>query len=106
MANIGTGSKSIYASTYYGTGYSGYYGYGWGYRPYYYYGAPYAYYGGYTPVGKEHYKEGTIIIDLIDARTHKVVWRGYGVTEMNDDPKKNMKDLPKIVSGIIDQLDI
>ena len=56
-------------------GYGGYgLGSGWirlglgviGYRPYYYgYGGyPYLYYGGLTAVDKEHYKEGTIIIDF------------------------------------------
>jgi hypothetical protein len=107
-ATVGQGSKTVYASTYYGSGfYPGCgFGWGWGWRPYYYYGAPFVYYGGSTAVGKEHYKEGTVIIDLIDTRSHKIVWRGFGVGEVHKDPQKNVDDLPKVVSGIIDQLQL
>jgi hypothetical protein len=109
-ATVGQGSKTVYASTYYGSGfYPGWgfgWGWGWGWRPYYYYGAPFAYYGGSTAVGKEHYKEGTIIIDLIDTHSHKIVWRGFGVGEVHNNPQKNIEDLPKVVDGIIDQLQV
>lgn len=110
-AKVGLGSKTVYYPTYYGTGfYPGFgIGFGWGYRPYYYGwggGYPYAYYGGLTAVDKEHYKEGTIIIDLIDTRTHKVVWRGYGVGEVHHNVQKNIDDIPKVVAGIIDQLQV
>jgi hypothetical protein len=113
-ATVGRGSKTVYAATYYGTGaYPGWgfglgYGYGWGYRPYYYGGfaQPFLYYGGSTAVDKEHYKEGTIIIDLIDTRTKRVVWRGYGVGEVHSNPQKNIDDIPKVVDGIISQLQL
>ena len=110
-ATVGQGSKTVYAPTYYSSGfYPGFgLGFGWGYRPYYYGwggGYPFAYYGGLTPVDKEHYKEGTIIIDLIDTRSHKVVWRGFGVGEVHHNPQKNIEDLPKVVDGIIGQLQL
>ena len=112
-AKVGLGSKTVYYPTYYGTGfYPGFgIGYGWGYRPYYWggwgWGGPgFTYYGGMTAVDKEHYKEGTIIIDLIDTRTRKVVWRGFGVGEVHHNVQKNIDDLPKVVAGIIDQLQI
>jgi hypothetical protein len=113
---VGTGTRTYYYPDY-GFGYGGFYpgfGFGWGwgggwggwYRPYYYaYGAPFAYgYGGYGD--QEHYKEGTIIIDLIDTRTKQVVWRGFGVGEVRHNPKKNIEDLPKVVDGVLDQLHI
>ena len=107
-AKVGLGSKTVYYPTYYGTGfYPGFgIGYGWGYRPYYWgWGGPaFVYYGGMTAVDKEHYKEGTIIIDLIDTRSRKVVWRGFGVGEVHHDVQKNIDDIPKIVEGIINQL--
>ena len=107
-AKVGLGSKTVYYPTYYGTGfYPGFgIGYGWGYRPYYWgWGGPaFVYYGGMTAVDKEHYKEGTIIIDLIDTRTRRVVWRGFGVGEVHRNVQKNIDDIPKIVEGIIDQL--
>jgi hypothetical protein len=112
---VGTGTRTYYYPDY---GYGGFYpgfGYGlgwggggwgsWGYRPYYYaYGAPFAYSGAYT--GQEHYKEGTIIIDLIDTHTKKVVWRGFGVGEVHHNPQKDIEDLPKVVDGVLDQLRI
>ena len=115
-ATVGQGSKTIYTPTYYGYG-GGFYpgfgfgwggGWGYGYRPYYYggFGGSFTYYGGTTATGKEHYKEGTIIIDLIDTRTHRVVWRGYGVGEVHNNPQKNVEDLPKVVDGIISQLQL
>jgi hypothetical protein len=107
-ATVGRGAKTVYAPTYYGSGfYPGWgFGWGWSWRPYYYYGTPFVYYGGSTAIGKEHYKEGTVIIDLIDTRTHKIVWRGFGVGEVHKNPQKDIEDLPKVVSGIIDQLQL
>jgi len=117
---VGTGSRTNYYSPYYdgfypgfGFGWGGGYGWGrgwgwgWGYRPYYYaYGAPFGYYGGLTYAEKEHYKEGTLIIDLIDTRTRRIVWRGFGVGEVHNNPQKNIDDLPKVVDGVIDQLQL
>jgi hypothetical protein len=115
-AKVGVGTKTNYYSPYYGGpwygGWGGWgfgYGFGWGwgfrYRPYYYYGAPFGYYGGVTYADKEHYKEGTLIIDLVDTRTHRVVWRGFGVGDAHN-TEKTIKDLPKVVDGILSQLNI
>ena len=49
------------------------------------------------------YKEGTLIIDLIDRATHKVIWRGYGIGEVTD-PERAVNDLPKVVDGILNKL--
>jgi hypothetical protein len=49
---------------------TGYYGY----RSY-----PYGYYGTLGGVSSYHYKEGTLIIDVIDASTHRLAWRGWAV---------------------------
>jgi len=112
--SVGRGTKNVYYPVY--SGYGGYpgwgwgvgfgYGWGWGYRPFYggwYGGIPY--YSG-DVVDKEHYKEGTIIIDLIDSRTKRVVWRGYGVGEVHRNTQKNIDDIPKVVGGIIGQLQL
>jgi hypothetical protein len=117
---IGQGTRTYYYPNYgydafypgFGFGWGGWGGWGgyggwgrWGYRPYYYaYGDPFIYGGG--GVGQEHYKEGTIIIDLIDVRTKKVVWRGFGVGEVHHNPQKDMEDLPKVVSGVLEQLHV
>jgi hypothetical protein len=69
---------------------------------YYRYANPYPVYVG-DDVERVPYKEGTLMIDLIDRNTHKVIWRGYGVGEV-DNPAKAIQDLPKIVDGIIKKL--
>lgn len=43
--------------------------YPWGFAPY-----PFGYWNGYTRVYE--YTEGTLIIDMIDAKTEKLIWRG------------------------------
>jgi hypothetical protein len=108
---VGQGSRTNYYSPYWG-GYPGWgfgfgWGWGWGWRyPYYAFGPPFAYYGGLTYAEKEHYKEGTLIIDLIDTHSRKIVWRGFGVGEVHNNPQKTVEDLPKVVNGIIDQLQL
>jgi len=116
---VGRGTKTTYYSNwggYPGWGWGGGFGWGWGggfgwggrfgWGGYYAFGAPFAYGGQLTYADQEHYKEGTLIIDLIDRRTQKVVWRGFGVGEVHHDPKKNIDDIPKVVQGILDQLNV
>jgi hypothetical protein len=114
-ATVGRGTRTNYYSAYpgfyggwgwgAGFGYGSRWGWGGWYRPgFYAFGDPFMYYGGLTYAEQENYKEGTLIIDLIDRRTKKVVWRGFGVGEVHHNPQKNMDDLPKVVTGIIDQL--
>jgi len=113
---VGKGVRTNYYSPYYGGWGPGWGGWGfglgwgwggWGYRGYYNaFGPPFAYYGGITYADKEHYKEGTLIIDLVDTRTRKIVWRGFGVGEVHNNPQKDIDDLPKVVDGVLDQLQL
>lgn len=103
---VGRGARTNYYTPYYGGFYPGW-GWGWGYRPYYYaFGAPFAYYGGLTYAEKEHYKEGTLIIDLVDTHTRRIVWRGFGVGEVHRNLQKSIDDLPKEVNGVLSQLQL
>ncbi|GAA4324699.1 hypothetical protein GCM10023149_26500 [Mucilaginibacter gynuensis] len=105
-AMTGRGYKTQYYSPYYGGFYGGGWGWGgwggWGYRPFYGGGWGWGGYGG-GYADRVPFREGTIIIDLIDRKTGKMVWRGYGVGELRN-PQKAINDLPKVVSGIIAQL--
>lgn len=119
----GRGMRTEFYPSYYGGwGYPGIgfgYGWGWGYRrPFYGYGGfgwggypgyGYGGFGGYGYGGGGYarvpYKEGTLIIDLVDNRTRRLVWRGFGVGELHN-PKKTLKELPKVVDGIIEQLQL
>lgn len=107
----GRGVKNEFYPAYYGTLYSGWGwgGYGWGYRPFYGYGGfgygwGYPYYGGGV-MARVPYKEGTLIIDIIDRNTRQLVWRGFGVGELHN-PKTTLKELPKVVNGILQQLNL
>jgi hypothetical protein len=71
--------KSVTANT-------NYYGYGGYYRPYMYGGGM----GGSstTSYDVQNYKDGSIIIDVIDSKTKKLVWQGIGNKEI-DKPSSN-----------------
>lgn len=69
---------------------------------YYNYGRPYPVYVG-SEIIPVPYKEGTLIIDLIDRSTQKVIWRGYGVGEI-DNPEQSIRDIPVVVDGILAKL--
>ncbi|HEY4324544.1 MAG TPA: DUF4136 domain-containing protein [Mucilaginibacter sp.] len=118
-AKVGIGVRTNY---YYGGwgwggyGWGGYGGYGWGGYGYGWRGGwGYGGWGGYGWGGygwgypayaeREHYNEGTLIIDLIDTHTHKIVWRGFGVTEYKD-PQRTLEDLPIVVDGVLAQLQL
>jgi hypothetical protein len=61
-----------------------YYG-GWGY-----YGHYYGYGHGWTTVQSYDYNVGTLVIDIVDARTNELVWYGVGtkvLKENNNDPE-------------------
>lgn len=57
-----------------------------------YYGYNYGYTMGYRSVNIP-YKEGTVIIDMVDADANKLVWKGYAVGELTD-PDTFSKELP------------
>ena len=62
-----------------------YYGYGGVYRPY---GWGTASTGAYTTYNVSDYIDGSIIIDIVDARTNKLIWEGVGNKEI-DKPSKD-----------------
>lgn len=74
-------------------------------RNYYYtYPNPFPVYVG-SEIEQVPYKEGTLIIDLIERRNHKVIWRGYGIGAV-DDPQAALHDIPLVVEGILNKLPI
>ncbi|WPU96581.1 DUF4136 domain-containing protein [Mucilaginibacter sabulilitoris] len=105
----GRGMKTEFYPAYYGGFGWGGWGWGWGYRPFWggYYGGWGYPYGGFGGGGyaRVPYKEGTIIIDIIDRNTRKLVWRGFGVGELHN-PKRTLDELPKVVDGVLKQLEL
>ena len=74
-------------------GYGGYYG-GWGG-----WGAPM---GGMasTTTYATTYTEGTLIFDIYDPESKKLVWRGTGTVTVKDKPEKQIKQVDKILDKI------
>jgi hypothetical protein len=95
-------------TSYYSTGWGWGPGWGWGWSRYrfnpYFYGGWGGWGGGY-PV-QEHFKEGVLSIELIDARTKEPVWIGYGSGELSRDPQKVISQLPKVVEDIFKRLPV
>lgn len=52
--------------------------------------------GGGTTTGSTHtYLKGTLVVDIWDAETKKLVWRGTATDTVSDKPEKNEKKINK-----------
>lgn len=51
-----------------------------------------------TPI---NYRIGTLVVDLYDTNTKRLVWRGTASDTLSDDPSKNQKKLEEAVSKMI-----
>jgi len=76
-----------------------YYGYGGYYRPYYWGGAGAT---GTTNYSTRHYKDGSLIIDVVDANTKKLVWQGIGNKEIDKPAKNPDETIPKAIASIME----
>ena len=72
-------------------------------RPYgmYGYGGPFGYGFGMNRTWTQNSTQGALILDLIDARTQKLVWQGVGSGISVDSPKSKQKQIPEIVAEIM-----
>jgi len=84
------------------TGYGYGYGAGWGWDPYW--GGPSAS-GGGANTTISTYEKGTLVIDIWDAKTKQIVWRGSAVAAIPEDPKKGEKLINKALEKMIKQFD-
>jgi hypothetical protein len=48
------------------------------------------------------YKVGTLVIDMFDAHTKKLIWRGSASDTLSDKSDKNIKNLDKGVQKMFD----
>lgn len=76
------------------------YGYGYGYG---YYGRPG--YGGTGGVDVTQYEEGTLVIDFVDMKENKLVWRGIGSGTLSQSPtvEERTKNVNNAVAQILAQ---
>ena len=77
-----------------------YYGYGGMYRPYGYWGAPMT---GYTSVNTYTYKDGSLVIDIVDAKTNKMIWQGTGNSTIDKAPKNPDELIKSAVHKIMEE---
>ena len=72
-------------------------------RPYgmYGWGGPWGWGGGFGRTYSSNYNQGALIIDLVDAKTQKLVWQGSGSGISVDSPKQKQKQIPEIVNSIM-----
>jgi len=73
-----------------------YYEYGSVYRPYTW--GPGV---SYTDYDARNYKDGSVIIDVLDAGTSKQLWQGIGIKEMDAPSKHPEKEISKVVGSVM-----
>ena len=49
------------------------------------------------------YKVGTLVLDMYDAKDHRLIWRGTASDTLSDKPEKNEKKLEKTVSKMFEK---
>ncbi|MDH6250542.1 hypothetical protein M2347_000269 [Chryseobacterium sp. H1D6B] len=67
--------------------------YGWG--------GPFGWGIGMSRTWTSNYNEGAIIVDLVDARSQKLVWQGIGSGISVDSPKAKQRQIPEIMAEIM-----
>jgi hypothetical protein len=53
--------------------------------------------GGTATATTTTYNVGTLVVDIYDARTKQIIWRGVGTDTISDKPEKNEKKLNKVL---------
>ena len=76
------------------TFYDGFGGGGWGWRRFGGYGDSF----GDSTTTEQDYKEGTLVVDIFDAKSKQLVWRGSAEGTLSDSAAKNEKNLDKSVA--------
>ncbi|SHM50880.1 DUF4136 domain-containing protein [Chryseobacterium polytrichastri] len=67
--------------------------YGWG--------GPFGWGVGMSRTWTSNYNEGAIIVDLVDAKSNKLVWQGIGSGISVDSPKAKQRQIPAIMADIM-----
>lgn len=64
-------------------------------------GGPFSYGIGMSRTWSSNYNQGALMLDLIDARTQKLVWQGIGSGISVDAANAKQKQIPQIVAEIM-----
>jgi hypothetical protein len=90
-------SKVRLESDSYGYGFGGYGGAGWG-RYGYGYAGPVS-----TTTRVVEYDEGTLVVDIWDASSKQLIWRGTASRVFSEDPQKAERQVVKIIKAMAEQ---
>ncbi len=74
------------------------YGYGYGYRSYYGYSL-----SSHRRVEIEEFRQGNMIIDMVDRRNQTLIWEGYAQAKGEQQLNRAEKKIRKAVAGIFEQ---
>ncbi|MDO5616550.1 MAG: DUF4136 domain-containing protein [Cruoricaptor ignavus] len=66
-------------------------------------GGPWGWGFGMNRTWTSNYNRGALVLDIIDARTQKLVWQGIGEGISVDSPRAKQKQIPQIVDEIMAQ---
>ena len=64
-------------------------------------GRPFGWGFGMSRAWTTDYNQGSLMIDLVDAKTNKLVWQGAGAGINVDSPKSKQRQIPEIVAEIL-----
>lgn len=64
-------------------------------------GRPFGWGIGMNRAWTDNYNQGSLVVDIIDAKTNKLVWQGIGNGINVDSPKSKQKQIPAIVAEIM-----
>jgi len=59
--------------------------------------------GGYGTASVETYIDGTLIVDLYDAKTKKMIWRGVATATASEKPSKNASKMNKALDKMFEK---
>ena len=66
----------------------------------YYYGPYYGYNTGFTDVNVVEYTEGTLIVDMVEAKADLLIWQGVGKKTINENKIDHSDDIKKTIGEI------
>ncbi|WP_370980323.1 DUF4136 domain-containing protein [Agaribacterium sp. ZY112] len=64
----------------------------------------YGAWGGYGDVDVEQYEDGTLLVDLIDAKKNQMIWQGSAHAIVKEDPDANTKNLERAITRMVEKL--